>query len=162
MREVISDTGPLNYLILIEATWILPRLFTSVLIPTAVKEELSHRDAPAIVRAWVANPPSWLMVTKLKSSVVPGISYLHAGEREVIALALEQSKTVLLMDDRHGTREARRRGLQAIGTLAVLDRAAAGGWIDLPEMFARLRATSFRSPLRLMARMLEEDALRKK
>ena len=27
MRALVSDTGPLNYLIVIEAAWILPRLF---------------------------------------------------------------------------------------------------------------------------------------
>jgi len=37
MRTVIADTGPLNYLILIEAASILPRLFATVLFPTAVK-----------------------------------------------------------------------------------------------------------------------------
>ncbi len=162
MRAVISDTGPLNYLILIDAAEILPRLFASVLIPTAVKEELSHRKAPAFVRAWVAHPPSWLTMARLNSTVVPGISHLHPGEREVITLALEQSESLLLMDDRSGTIEARHRGLEVIGTLAALDRAAANGWIDLPETFSRLRATSFRSPLRLMARMLEQDALRKR
>src|SRR5579859_4430162 len=161
MRTVIADTGPLNYLILIEAASILPRLFATVLIPTAVKKELAHRDAPAIVRAWIAQPPSWLTLTRLKSAVVPGISHLHAGEREAITLAIEQPESLLLMDDRRGTIDARRQGLHVVGTLAVLDSAAAHGWIDLPEMFTRLRTTSFRSPLRLMARMLEQDALRK-
>jgi len=162
MRAVVSDTGPLNYLILIEATWILPRLFAAITIPTTVKEELSHREAPAIVRAWVAHPPPWLAIARLKSSLVPGVSHLHAGEREVITLASEQPELLLLIDDRRATIDARHRGLDVIGTLAVLDRAAVGGWIDLPEIFARLQATSFRSPLRLMARMLEQDALRKK
>jgi predicted nucleic acid-binding protein len=162
MRAVISDTGPLNYLILIDATWILPRLFASVLIPTAVQEELSYRRAPATVRAWVAQPPPWLTVARLKSATVQGISNLHPGEREVITLALEQSELLLLRDDRRGTSEARHRGLTVIGTLAVLDKAAASGWIGLPEMFTRLQATSFRSPLRLMALVLEQDALRKK
>ena len=90
-----------------------------------------------------------------------GPSYLADGEAEAITLGLEQPGTLLLMDDRHGTVEARKRGLEVVGTLAVLDRAAARGWIDLREMFRRLRASTFRSPLRLMARMLEEDALRK-
>ncbi len=88
------------------------------------------------------------------------LSYLDGGEAEAITLALEQPGTLLLMDDRHGTVEARKRGLEVVRTLAVLDRAAARGWIDLQEMFRRLRASTFRSPLRLMARMLEEDALR--
>jgi len=33
---------------------------------------------------------------------------------------------------------------------------------DLQTMFERLRSTTFRSPVRLMVRMLEQDAERKK
>jgi hypothetical protein len=43
-----------------------------------------------------------------------------------------------------------------------LDLAAGHGLIDLQIMFDRLRATTFRSPLRLMTTMLEQDAERKK
>ena len=162
MHEIVADTAPLNYLVLIEAIGILARLFASVLIPPAVKKELSHGNAPAAVSTWIANPPPWLKVVNLKTPAVAAVlSYLDGGEAEAITLALEQPGTLLLMDDRHGTVEARKRGLEVVGTLAVLDRAAARGWIDLREMFRRLRASTFRSPLRLMARMLEEDALRK-
>ena len=52
--------------------------------------------------------------------------------------------------------------LQVIGTLGVLDAAAARGWIDLPDVFSRLRQTTFRLPQRLMTTMLEQDAQRKK
>jgi|SRR5580704_13375874 predicted nucleic acid-binding protein len=162
MGAVVSDTGPLNYLILIEAVSILPRLFSSVIIPAAVKAELSHREAPTVVRAWIAHPPSWLKVENLRPAVIPELSSLHSGEREVITLALEQPDLLILMDDRRGTVEARRRRITVIGTLAALDEAAARDWIDLPEMFSRLRSTSFRSPLRLMALMLDHDAQRKK
>jgi len=43
-----------------------------------------------------------------------------------------------------------------------LDLAAAHGLVDLQTMFDRLRATTFRSPVRLMVSMLEQDAERKK
>jgi hypothetical protein len=56
---------------------------------------------------------------------------------------------------------ARRLGLPVIGTLSVLDFAAAQGLVDLPIMFERLRQTTFRSPVRLMASMLEQDARRR-
>jgi hypothetical protein len=55
MREIVADTAPLNYLVLIEAAGILPRLFASVLIPPAVKKELSHGNAPAAVSTWLAS-----------------------------------------------------------------------------------------------------------
>jgi hypothetical protein len=40
--------------------------------------------------------------------------------------------------------------MEGVGTLAALDFAAAHGLVDLQTMFDRLRATTFRSPLRPM------------
>lgn len=147
MRVIVADTAPLNYLVMIEAVGILPRLFASLLIPPAVKKELSRGHAPVAVSTWIASPPAWLKVVNLKTSVAPALSsYLDVGEAEAITLALEQPGTLLLIDDRHGALEARKRGLEAVGTLALLDGAAARGWIDLQEVFRRLRASTFRCP----------------
>ena len=66
------------------------------------------------------------------------------------------------MDERDGVTLARHRGLKVVGTLAALELAAAHGLVDLQTMFDRLRATTFRSPVRLMMRLLEQDAERKK
>ncbi len=162
MRAVVADTAPLNYLVLIVAAEILPRLYESVLIPQAVRDELAHPNAPQQVREWIAQPPSWLIVRSETLSADPALSYLDPGESQAIALAIRLSAALLLMDDREGSIEARRRGLKTLGTLGVLDAAASRGWIDLSEMFRRLNSTTFRSPVHLMARMLEEDALRKK
>jgi predicted nucleic acid-binding protein len=48
---VIADTSPINYLILIDHVQILARLFTRVVLPSAVAEELAATDAPVEVRA---------------------------------------------------------------------------------------------------------------
>lgn len=51
LRVVVSDTTPLNYLIVINRFQILASLFGSVLIPEAVLEELRHPKAPdAVIR----------------------------------------------------------------------------------------------------------------
>ena len=39
---VVADTTPLNYLVLIEAVQLLPRLYQRVLIPPAVRDELTR------------------------------------------------------------------------------------------------------------------------
>jgi predicted nucleic acid-binding protein len=161
MRPVVADTGPLNYLILIEAVDLLPRIFSEVSIPSGVRDELSHPKAPIAVRAWIAEPPEWLNIVSVGSLPSIGPSVLDQGENQAIALAFQQQADIVI-DDREGVLQARKMNLEAIGTLAVLIRAAQRGWVQLPEMFRRLRATSFRSPVHLMARMLEEDALRKK
>ena len=41
---VVSDTSPLNYLVLIEFQHILPELFERILIPEAVRQELQSAD----------------------------------------------------------------------------------------------------------------------
>jgi predicted nucleic acid-binding protein len=62
MRLVVADTGPLNYLVLIEAIELLPKLFEKVFVPAAIRAELVDQDAPAVVRTWAAQPPAWLEV----------------------------------------------------------------------------------------------------
>jgi hypothetical protein len=41
---------------------LLPKLFERVLTPQAVRDELANREAPAAMRAWIAQAPAWLDV----------------------------------------------------------------------------------------------------
>ena len=80
---VVSDTSPLNYLVLIEAIDVLPQLFHDVYAPTQVLIELAHSRAPDEVRTWAENPPTWLNVS------TPRIDHplpvrLHPGEAAAI------------------------------------------------------------------------------
>ncbi len=161
MQSIVADTTPLNYLVLIQAAEILPNLYRKVLIPPAVSAELAHANTPDIVRAWISQPPSWLEIVNLMWPIDSALSHLDPGEREAISLASELQAGLLIMDERDGVTLARQRGLTVIGTLATLDLAAIRGLINLQTMFDRLRKTSFRSPLRLMASMLEQDAERR-
>lgn len=49
---VVSDTSPINYLILTEYVGVLHELYGQIVIPGKVFEELSSTGAPALVRAW--------------------------------------------------------------------------------------------------------------
>jgi predicted nucleic acid-binding protein len=145
LRVVISDTSPLHYLILIGHAEILPALYTEVLIPEAVADELRHAGAPEVVIKWLAGRPSWLqIVSPLSNSGPHSLRDLDAGERDAILLAVQVQADLLLMDDREGVEEARRLGLSTTGTLGVLVRAAERGLIDLPAAIRRLRETNFR------------------
>lgn len=134
MQGIVSDTTPLNYLVLIEAIEILPKLYQGVIIPPAVRAELSALEAPAVVRKWIASAPTWLEVLPCSKIVDPDLAKLDSGEREAISLATELRAGLLLMDEREGSAIARSRGLTVIGTLSVLDAAAAHGWVDLWDM----------------------------
>jgi predicted nucleic acid-binding protein len=86
MRLVVADTGPLNYLVLIGAIDLLPKLFETVLVPQAVCDELCHRVAPAAVRAWTAQPPAWLDVRPVPAAGNddPAWRTLDTGERAAL------------------------------------------------------------------------------
>jgi predicted nucleic acid-binding protein len=160
---VIADTSPLNYLILIDAVHILPGLFREILIPEAVLRELSAAGTPPEVRVWIANMPGWLSVQSPRLRLPDaGLESLGAGEREAIALALEnRTDTRLIMDEVKGRQEAARRQLRFIGTLGVLDKAAAVGLVDLPSCIRRLILTNFHVAPSLLKTLLEKDLQRR-
>mgnify|MGYP001266374093 CR=1 FL=1 len=158
---VVSNTTPLNYLVLVGAEVVLPRLFTRVLAPPAVIVELTRPATPNRVRDWLALRPAWLEVAGGPIEGDPSLLHLDEGEREAIALAEAQGADLLLMDERDGVRVARRRGLTVVGTLGVLDRAAELGLIELPVVLALLQQTTFRVAPPLVAALIERDAARK-
>ncbi|MGA3309147.1 MAG: DUF3368 domain-containing protein [Xanthobacteraceae bacterium] len=158
MRLVVADTGPLNYLVLIEAIDVLPRLFEQILVPAAVYDELAHADAPAPVRVFIAQKPAWLEVRPNpdRSGDDAIDSTLDEGERAAIALATTIGADLILMDDRAGVAVAYRHGLSVTGTLGVLDLAARRGLVDLATSFAKLKATNFRYPPEIMDALLAQ------
>ena len=54
---IVSDTAPLRYLIDIGESDILERLFTRILIPQAVFDEMQRPQTPQNVKDWLNNPP---------------------------------------------------------------------------------------------------------
>ena len=144
MPAVVADTGPLHYLVLIGEISFLPALFTTILMPEIVRDELSHVRTPSPVRAWAANTPPWIAIVPTPSIETLPLPGLGAGERAAIALALAQRADMILMDDRRGVAAARGHGFGSIGTIGLLDRAAQRGLLDLTTAVARLKATNFR------------------
>jgi predicted nucleic acid-binding protein len=156
---VVSDTSPLNYLILIRHEHVLPALFGRVAIPPAVLHELSHPAAPGAVRAWAAAPPAWLEV--LSPTALDPALKLGPGETAAISLAKEILADAVLIDERKGLVAAQRLGLFVTGTLGVLEAAAEKGLIQLPDAVGALRQTSFRVTEQLLADALQRDARRR-
>ncbi len=142
--RVVADTGPLQYLILLGQIGLLPALFTGVTVPTEVCAELLDLAAPDPVRRWAANPPPWLVIASAPSPDDPRLGRLGAGEAAAISLALSLQANLVLMDDRAGVVAARAKGLDVIGTVDILDRAASRRLIDIVEAVERRKATNFR------------------
>jgi len=76
---VIADTGPINYLILIGEIELFPALYDRVAVPPSVCEELGRLRAPEAVRAWIAQPPSWLEILTPTNSPDAGLAISAAS-----------------------------------------------------------------------------------
>jgi predicted nucleic acid-binding protein len=161
VRVVVADAGPLHYLLLVEQIELLPRLFGNVMVPGIVLDELLHSSAPRSVRKWAASPPPWIAVAAASPQPDPDLEHLDEGEKAAISLALKIRADLLLMDDRAGVRGARKKGLIVVGTIGVLDLAAARGLIDLGTVVARLRTTNFRYSPRLLDELLSRRSRQK-
>lgn len=157
MRLAVADTGPLHYLVLIGEVGMIAALVDEVLIPPEVRDELNHQRTPAPVRAWIAAPPTWLRVQlSPAANGDPELARLDPGERAAIALAIAVGADAVLVDDRAGVAAARAQGLQAFGTLGLLQRAARRGLLNLPGALTRLVATNFHVRQELLDMLLNE------
>jgi hypothetical protein len=157
---VISDTGPIHYLVLIGEVEVLPALYVRVVVPESVCTELRHSQAPNAIRAWIASPPSWLEVWPDPPSD-SGLEFLDAGERAAISLAQIVGADELLVDDYAGRREAERRHIRVTGTLGVLADAHLTGLLQFDVALSKLLQTNFRISRdverRVRGRIYEEE-----
>ena len=154
---VVADTSPLNYLVLVHQINLLPELYSRVLIPESVLDELSAVETPQLVRDWATNLPEWIEVSPAAPIADAGLTRLHVGERDAIWLALTIHADVVLIDERHGRQEAENRGLKPIGTLGVLVAAHERGLIDLSATINALRQTSFHANSKLLASIVNRS-----
>jgi predicted nucleic acid-binding protein len=138
---VIADSSPIVALVNIGHIDVLPKLFGHVLIPPAVSSEIAAPARPQAVRDFAAARPPWLEVRS--PTTVEALPGLHRGEREALSLAIELGADLVLIDERRGYREAVARKLNAVGTVRVLERAAAEGMLELRDAFERLKRTDF-------------------
>src|SRR4051812_39353201 len=141
MRIVVSDTGPIQYLILCDAIDLLPKLFGEVIIPEGVVAELSHENTPRTVKAWLATPPDWMSIRKASSS--GRVLGLGRGETEAIELALTFPGVFLLVDDEEARDVALRMGIPITGTVGILGRGVQAGLLNVAETVQKLRNTTF-------------------
>lgn len=118
---VVSNTTPLNYLVLIGRAEILSTLYENVVIPQGVFGELTSVRAPAIVSAWTRNKPDWLTVEQTPGLVDSELDEIQIGERQTIILAEHIRSDFIILDDRKARRIANDRGLNVIGHSRHLD-----------------------------------------
>ena len=130
---VVSDTSPIRALHYLGLLSVLGDLYSEVLVPPAVANELQNPRV-RFTRIDVASLPFVRLKapssTQSVGAIDPG---LDSAEAEALALALEESADVL-MDEIAGRDAAVRLGLTVTGTLGVLLEAKLHGLI--PELRA--------------------------
>jgi predicted nucleic acid-binding protein len=124
---VVSDTSPLTALLTVGQCDILTKLFDEVVIPEAVRDELSRSHSQL---------PEWLRVATVNDTarLKQYAQAVDAGEAEAIELALELHADRLLMDERKGRKLAIQEGLSVIGLLGVVLLAKRKGLISSARM----------------------------
>lgn len=152
---IISDTSPINYLVLIGEIDLLSKLFGSVIIPQAVLDELQRTGTPQAVLSWISQSPDWLEI-KTASQIDQSIS-LGAGEQEAISLAEEINADLVLIDDRKARLLAIERGLNVAGTINILESGAKRNLVNLEDAFEKLEKTNFRIASKLLKEILERN-----
>jgi predicted nucleic acid-binding protein len=80
--SVVSNTTPLNYLILIGRVEILGDLHELIVIPGAVYEELTSPNTPKLVKDWTLNKPDWLRVQEIADITDDKLDEIQVGERQ--------------------------------------------------------------------------------
>jgi predicted nucleic acid-binding protein len=146
---VVADTGPLRYLVEIEADSALSALYGRVLTTPEVLNELSADHFPETVKAWGLRPPAWLDVAA--PSQIRFAEEIDIGEASALSIAVERSADLVLIDERDGNAIARSQGLNTLGTLGVIREAGARGHLDFDSAMRRLlNQTRFRHTPRLI------------
>ena len=130
MPDLICNTSPLQYLHQADVLEFLPTLVGQVYIPEAVAAELQEgrrRNVPLPA----VEELSWLIVRPVRDpTLLPLVTNLGDGEKEVLALGLETQNPLFLIDDRNARRYARALELEVSGTLGLLLRAKEQGILD--------------------------------
>ena len=147
MREVvvIADTSCLISLSRIEALAVLKDLYSEIYITREIANEYGE------------DLPEWITVREVtdlhNQQILSGI--LDDGEASAIALAYQYEKTLLILDDLKGRKEAVRLGFRITGTLGVLSKAHRIGLIpELSPYIDKLKEAGFRISPQILHELL--------
>lgn len=154
---IISDTSPLVCFLHLNKINILKDLFASVIVPTAVFNELIN--AKIIDETFLQLHPYIQIRTPLNKKEVEELrKILDAGESEAIVLSKELNADLLLIDEDRGRKFAIKDGLTIKGVLEILLQAKENGLIfQIRPLIERLQTEiNFRINKPLLQKILIE------
>ena len=123
MAKIIFDTSPLQYLYQLGLIDLIPKLMKQIVVPQAVVDELAQGS-----RIGVAVPDplklEWVTVERVDSAHLLLLAWdLGPGEREALALALQEAEGLVILDDGLARLAAKTLQIPHMGTLGILLRA---------------------------------------
>lgn len=134
----ISDSSPLILFGTAQRLDLLRRVFSRIIIPTGVRDEVLASGAMLPGAESVARA-TWITNQSVADTTEAGdpLAQLGRGEREAILLARQRGgRLAVLLDDRGARRVAEQLGLQVYGSAGVLVLAKEVGAISAvrPEL----------------------------
>ncbi|MBN3957449.1 DUF3368 domain-containing protein [Nostoc sp. NMS8] len=158
---IVSDTSPITNLAAIGQLDLLRQLYSRLIIPQAVYNEMVGVDK-VVPGAVEVQQLSWIQtITVVNSQQVTEIqenqNNIDLGEAEAIILSLELKADLLLMDERRGRGVATSYGLNVTGLLGVLLQAKKQGLIPAikPLIDQLITTADFRVSQKLYAIVLQ-------
>lgn len=152
---VVCDSSPLVALAMCDCLALLDALFTEVMIPQCVYDEISINDKPesAKITDWTRGK----VVKTENARLAEAFNLiLDAGEAEALTLYWEKAADFLLIDEKKGRKIAAISGMNITGTMGVLLMAKRKGLIPfLTPLIKTLKKSSVR-----ISNHLYETALR--
>lgn len=144
MPDVVCDASPLQYLHQLGLLDLLRAQYGAVTVPLAVVSELRAGAARGIDLPALESL-DWVICRRVAGGpLLPLVTDLGAGEREVLALAVESPGSLVVLDDAVARRYARLLGLRLTGTLGVLLKAKDTGRLPaLAPVLDKLQALRF-------------------
>ena len=157
MRRRLVDASPLIYLARLGHLELLLLGVDEVLVPAMVLVEVrAKRDhSTEQVEQYL---DSWLKICdRTQADVLRFVPDLGAGEREVMAQALQEGIVSVVLDDLDARRVSRRLGLEPVGTVGLLLAAKKRSLLpSLEDEIKRLRQYGFWISETLVHQVLEE------
>ncbi len=135
--KIVCNTSPLILLAKIDRIDTLNRLYSELLIPKAVADEIGAKPGKENDQVQALLKKGTLQLRRPSAKILTELPVdLGRGEREVIALAIDSGADLVILDDQQGRLVSRDRGLPVTGTVGVLIEAKERGFIPSlrPEM----------------------------
>lgn len=122
--RVVSNSSPLIALSRLARLELLQALYSEILIPQAVYQEVVQ-SGNGRAGATAVGSARWITVQTVQDTLAVDLlrDQLDRGESEAIVLALETQAQLLLIDEARGRRITQSRGIAHIGTVGVIVQA---------------------------------------